>query len=95
MRLDHTHNLLRITSYNVCYTKLLRSLNERRDVIIVSSVSCIYALGDPEAGLAIAAYGSYYRVEHDDPAPFEPVLATAVELGAPTVRVWAGSYNFV
>ena len=24
------------------------SLNERRDVIIVSSVSCIYALGDPE-----------------------------------------------
>jgi 3-dehydroshikimate dehydratase len=44
-----------------------------------------------EAGLEIAAYGSYYRVEHDDPAPFEPVLATAVELGAPAVRVWAGT----
>ena len=24
------------------------ALNERRDVIIVASVSCIYALGDPE-----------------------------------------------
>jgi 3-dehydroshikimate dehydratase len=44
-----------------------------------------------EAGLAVAAYGSYYRVEHDDPTPFEPVLATAVELGAPAVRVWAGT----
>ncbi|MBN1979078.1 MAG: sugar phosphate isomerase/epimerase [Anaerolineae bacterium] len=44
-----------------------------------------------EAGLAVAAYGSYYRVEHDDPAPFEPALAAAVELGAPAVRVWAGT----
>lgn len=44
-----------------------------------------------DAGLQVAAYGSYYRVERDDPAPFEPVLATAVELGAPVVRVWAGT----
>jgi hypothetical protein len=44
-----------------------------------------------DAGLQVTAYGSYYRVEHDDPAPFEPVLATAVELGAPAVRVWAGT----
>jgi len=48
-----------------------------------------------EAGLEIAAYGSYYRVEHEDPSPFEPVLATAVELGAPAVRVWAGTRGSV
>ena len=42
------------------------------------------------AGLVVAAYGSYYRVGHDDPAPFESVLDTAVELGAPLVRIWAG-----
>ena len=44
-----------------------------------------------EAGLAVAAYGSYYRVERDDPVPFDSVLATAVELGTPAVRVWAGT----
>jgi sugar phosphate isomerase/epimerase len=44
-----------------------------------------------DAGLQVAAYGSYYRVEQDDSASFEPVLATAVELGAPVVRVWAGT----
>jgi sugar phosphate isomerase/epimerase len=43
-----------------------------------------------DAGLRVAAYGSYYRVGHNDPAPFEDALASAVELGAPTVRVWAG-----
>ena len=43
------------------------------------------------AGLAVAAYGSYYRVGHDEPSAFDEVLATAVELRAPTVRVWAGS----
>ncbi len=46
-----------------------------------------------EAGLAVASYGSYYRVgeaaspEHP---PFEAVLAAAVALGAPVIRVWAG-----
>ena len=29
-------------------------LNERRDVIIVASVSCIYALGDPEEYLKLS-----------------------------------------
>lgn len=43
-----------------------------------------------DAGLAVAAYGSYYRVSHPDTGPFEAVLATAVALGAPTIRVWAG-----
>lgn len=42
-----------------------------------------------DAGLQVASYGSYYRVGHDDVA-FEPVLATAIELGAPIIRVWAG-----
>lgn len=42
------------------------------------------------AGLAVAAYGSYYRVGEPDAGEFEPVLESAVELGAPMIRVWAG-----
>lgn len=46
-----------------------------------------------DAGLSVAAYGSYFRIiAADGTAPdFEPVLASAAELGAPTVRVWAGT----
>jgi sugar phosphate isomerase/epimerase len=43
-----------------------------------------------EAGLQVAAYGSYYRLSHDDSGPFEAVLETAITLGAPAIRVWAG-----
>jgi len=43
-----------------------------------------------EAGLRVASYGSYYRVGHEEPVPFEAVLETALALEAPTVRVWAG-----
>lgn len=43
-----------------------------------------------DAGLAVAAYGSYYRVGHTETGPFEAVLAAAVALEAPTIRVWAG-----
>jgi 3-dehydroshikimate dehydratase len=43
-----------------------------------------------EAGLEVASYGSYYRVGVDGMGPFEPIVDTAVELGAPVVRVWAG-----
>lgn len=45
-----------------------------------------------DAGLSVAAYGSYYRVGQNEreQAPFEDVLETAVELKAPTIRVWAG-----
>jgi len=43
-----------------------------------------------DAGLAVAAYGSYYRVGEENDFAFEQVLDTAVALGAPTVRVWAG-----
>lgn len=43
-----------------------------------------------DAGLTVAAYGSYYRVGHNEPVPFEAVVESAVALGAPTIRVWAG-----
>jgi sugar phosphate isomerase/epimerase len=45
-----------------------------------------------ENGLSVAAYGSYYRAGQSESAgmSFEQVLATAVELGAPTIRVWPG-----
>ena len=43
-----------------------------------------------DAGLRVAAYGSYYRVGHPETGPFEAVLASAVALGAPHIRVWPG-----
>lgn len=42
------------------------------------------------AGLIVAAYGSYYRAAHSLPTEFDAVLASAVTLGAPTIRIWAG-----
>ena len=46
-----------------------------------------------EAGLAVAAYGSYYRAGHSEEhgLPFQQVLDTALELNAPLIRVWAGT----
>jgi 3-dehydroshikimate dehydratase len=44
-----------------------------------------------DAGLRVAAYGSYYRVGHSETGPFEAVLSSAVALGAPRIRVWAGT----
>ncbi|WP_224390660.1 sugar phosphate isomerase/epimerase [Pseudonocardia sp. ICBG1293] len=43
------------------------------------------------AGLRIGTYGSYHKAGADDPAAFAAVVATAAELGAPRVRVWAGT----
>jgi sugar phosphate isomerase/epimerase len=45
-----------------------------------------------EAGLVVAAYGSYYRAGQSEAAglTFAQVLDSAIELGAPTIRVWAG-----
>jgi sugar phosphate isomerase/epimerase len=43
-----------------------------------------------DAGLEVAAYGSYYRLGLNEPGTFEAVMASAVALGAPTIRVWAG-----
>lgn len=42
------------------------------------------------AGLRVSSYGSYYRAWPEEPCPFEQVLETALELGAPLVRIWAG-----
>ncbi|WP_281154152.1 TIM barrel protein [Streptomyces sp. HYC2] len=46
-----------------------------------------------DAGLEIAAYGSYHRAGQSDPADFAAVADTAAALGAPTVRVWAGVHG--
>jgi len=43
------------------------------------------------AGLAVASYASYYYAAYEaNKAPFEAVLESAVALGAPNIRVWAG-----
>lgn len=46
-----------------------------------------------EAGLKVAAYGSYYRAGWSEAngLAFKHVLDSAVELGAPTIRVWPGT----
>lgn len=45
-----------------------------------------------EAGLSICSYGSYYCLQEatDSGQPFETVVETALALGAPDIRVWAG-----
>lgn len=45
------------------------------------------------AGIRVFSYGSYYRLlENRDPrAAFAPVLEAAAALGAPMIRIWAGS----
>ena len=45
-----------------------------------------------DAGLRVAAYGSYYRAGGGNPdnPDFARVLESAVALGAPTIRVWPG-----
>jgi 3-dehydroshikimate dehydratase len=50
-----------------------------------------------DAGLLVAAYGSYYRVgvSEADGLAFAHVLESAITLGAPTVRVWAGNRGSV
>lgn len=42
-----------------------------------------------DAGLGIAAYGSYFRLAADQDV--RPWLETAAQLGAPTMRIWAGN----
>ena len=43
------------------------------------------------AGLTTVAYGSYYRVGPESGVSFTSVLDAASALGAPVIRVWAGS----
>ena len=52
-----------------------RSLSERRDVIIVSSVSCIYGLGSPEA-----YYGMKLSLERGQHIERETILRKLVEI---------------
>lgn len=42
------------------------------------------------SGVCVVAYGSYYRIAASDGPSFSDVLETAVVLGAPVIRVWAG-----
>ncbi|MCK2236370.1 MULTISPECIES: TIM barrel protein [unclassified Crossiella] len=42
------------------------------------------------AGLTVEGYASYFDAGDSEPAAFDEVLRTAVALGAPTIRVWAG-----
>ncbi|MGH3748917.1 MAG: hypothetical protein ACRDT8_16140, partial [Micromonosporaceae bacterium] len=43
-----------------------------------------------ENGLVVASYGSYFKAGPQGAEEFAPVLAAAVALGAPRIRVWAG-----
>ena len=52
-----------------------RSLFERRDVLIVSSVSCIYGLGSPEA-----YYGMLLTVEKGQAVTRKEILSKLVEI---------------
>ncbi|MEU6644654.1 TIM barrel protein [Saccharomonospora sp. NPDC046836] len=44
-------------------------------------------------GIAIGTYGSYHKAGEDDPRQFDVLVGTAVALGAPRVRVWAGTHG--
>jgi len=56
------------------------------DVVAATEVAKMTA----DAGLRTAAYGSYYRVGHEEPIPFERIVVSAMMLEAPTIRVWPG-----
>jgi 3-dehydroshikimate dehydratase len=43
-----------------------------------------------DSGLVMTGYGSYHWAGDDPASAFEPVLETALRLGAPSVRIWAG-----
>jgi sugar phosphate isomerase/epimerase len=43
-----------------------------------------------DAGLAVAAYGSYFNIGPEETLKFEQVVESAQALGAPLIRVWAG-----
>ena len=44
-----------------------------------------------DSGLAVAAYGSYLRAGSVDREEIRTAVTTAAELGAPRIRVWAGT----
>lgn len=44
-----------------------------------------------DRGVEVASYGSYFRAGADPDEDFTAVLAAAVALGAPRIRIWAGT----
>ncbi|WP_199561841.1 sugar phosphate isomerase/epimerase family protein [Micromonospora deserti] len=44
-----------------------------------------------DRGVRVASYGSYFRAGPQGPEDFPDVLASAVALGAPRIRIWAGT----
>ncbi|WJK35371.1 TIM barrel protein [Solwaraspora sp. WMMA2065] len=44
-----------------------------------------------DRGVGVASYGSYFRAGSDPDEDFPAVLASAVALGAPRIRIWAGT----
>jgi excinuclease ABC subunit B len=52
-----------------------RSLLERRDVVVIASVSCIYGIGSPEA-----YYGKLISLEAGQEVEFDSVLSKLVEI---------------
>lgn len=48
------------------------------------------AAATADHGVRVVAYGSYYRAGDHDPGYFDAVLRSAVALGAPRIRIWAG-----
>jgi 3-dehydroshikimate dehydratase len=61
------------------------------DIAAAAEVARITA----DHGLTTCAYGSYYRVGESEAKgpPFAKVVDSAVALGAPVIRVWAGARN--
>ncbi len=50
------------------------------------------ALLTREAGLEVLSYGSYFRAGEEE--DFSPILESAIELGAPMIRIWAGTKSY-
>jgi 3-dehydroshikimate dehydratase len=46
-----------------------------------------------DAGLSVASYGSYFKAGAATPTEIEPTITTALELGAPRIRIWAGPWG--
>lgn len=70
----------------------LRTIEWGADVHIpgVEEAARVRALTESD-GMTVAALGSYYRVGDAPEGEFAGLLETALALGAPRIRVWAGS----
>lgn len=55
-----------------------------------TAVAAATARMTADAGLGVAGYASYYRAGDEPDGTFDKVLESALALGAPSIRVWAG-----